>query len=438
MSSPSSLLTEFTGAESIILERLNHLYPSLIDLSLSRLERLLEKLEHPEQKIPPVMHIAGTNGKGSTTANLRAIAEHAGWKVHVFTSPHLVSVRERFRVAGQLVEERELIQTLEEIEYVNAGAAITVFEVLTAAAFMLFSRTPADLTLLEVGLGGTYDATNIVANVQASLITAIAMDHEAFLGTTLKAIASEKAGIIKRNTPIITLSQEAKSIDVIEEKAKHLSAPLFVQHRNWDIKPTPPGNLLYQDDKGTLTLPAQALQGPHQIQNAGLAIAAFRMSGLNIPQNAYTGIAHTQWPARLQRLTGELTRFIPADWKLWLDGGHNPHAAHALAKQFEHWKDKPLHLIIGMKQTKDVTGFFAPLSVLADTLQVVAEEGQHLAVPVDELIKASHGKASAALNIKEALTFINAHSSPHGGRVVICGSLYLAGLVLKMDGWQPR
>ncbi|GBQ63252.1 bifunctional protein FolC [Ameyamaea chiangmaiensis NBRC 103196] len=427
---------EFTGRTGAVLERLNRLYPALIDLSLGRLERLLGALGNPHLALPPVIHVAGTNGKGSTCANLRAIAEAAGLRVHVMTSPHLVDVTERFRVAGTLVREDDLLAVLEEVERVNGDAPITVFEVLTAAGFVLFARNPADLVVLEVGLGGRFDATNVLPRPAACAISRISLDHEAFLGPDLVAIAGEKAGIIKPGVPVVTVAQDRAARTVLSAVAEDAGSAIFVQGQDWSIEARGAG-VRYSDARGTLDLPAPALSGPHQMENAGLAIAALRASGLALPDDAYAGIASAHWPARLQRLTGTLASLLPPGWELWLDGGHNPGAGQALSAVLAGWDDRPLHLLIGMKQTKDAAGFIAPLLPHATTVHAVAEPDQHLALPVDAVIDASAGVAQAGPTVKAAIErLVRSQAAP--SRVVICGSLYLAGVVLRADGFVPR
>lgn len=433
---------EFHGRTGEVVRRLQELHPKLIDLSLDRLERLLVRLGHPEQHLPPTIHVAGTNGKGSTCANLRAIAEAAGLKVHVMTSPHLLSVTERFRLAGELVTEDQLIATLEEIERINEGAPITVFEVLTAAGFLLFSRIPADLLILEVGLGGRFDATNVIPTARACVITSISLDHQAFLGDDLAGIAREKAGIIKQNVPVIVAPQRDDVMTAIEGIATAHHAPLYRLGHAITLA-TQGETLLYRDDKGTLTLPRPALHGPHQVENAALAIAALRHAGLALPQNAFAGIANTSWPARLQPLHGALSHALPSGWDLFLDGGHNPGAGEALAKVLHHWQDRPLHLIVGLKDSKDVTGFLRPLIPYAATIQAVAEPGQHLAMPVSTILEAARaagGEAVAGPDIRTSLQRLRDHASPQTppARVLICGSLYLAGCALALDGATPR
>nr|WP_321984122.1 folylpolyglutamate synthase/dihydrofolate synthase family protein [uncultured Lichenicoccus sp.] len=426
---------EFVGRSGAVLERLHRLYPALIDLSLGRLQGLLERLGHPERRLPPVVHVAGTNGKGSTCATLRAVAEAAGWRTHVTISPHLVDITERYRIAGRLVGDAELTSVLEEIEQVNDGGAITVFEVLTAAGFLLFSRHPADLAIIEVGLGGRYDATNVLPTAAASVITAISMDHEAFLGETIEAIAAEKAGIIKPGIPVVTGHQPEVVLDVLEREAACRQARLLRRNQEWSITPDGSG-LRYEDGDGSLSLPPSALRGLHQVENAGLAVAALRASGLQVPDRAWAGIANTRWPARMQRLSGKLAAGLPDGWELWLDGGHNPGAGLALGGVLESWHDRPVHLVIGMKQAKDAAGFLRPLLDHARTIHAVAEPHQHMALSVEAIIEASGGRALRGPTVAEAVAAI-VREAPEPGRILICGSLYLAGEVLKAEGWRP-
>ncbi|MFW7268552.1 bifunctional folylpolyglutamate synthase/dihydrofolate synthase [Gluconacetobacter sp. Hr-1-5] len=434
--SPTALGPEFVGRAGAVLERLNQLYPALIDLSLGRLEALLERLGHPENHLPPVIHVAGTNGKGSTCANLRAIGEAAGWPVHVMTSPHLVDVTERFRVAGRIVSTDELVAVLEEVERANDGAPITVFEVLTAAGFVLFARHPARLAVIEVGLGGRFDATNVLARPAACAIASISMDHEAFLGNSLAAIAAEKAGIMKPGVPVVTGYQAPEAMAVLRDRVAECGARLLVRDADWEIAPVS-GGVRYMDAQGMLDLPAPGLPGRHQVDNAGLAVAALRASGLAVPETAWAGIARTEWPARLQRLDGALAALLPPGWEVWLDGGHNPGAGYALADMLAGWSDRPVHLVVGMKQTKDATGFLAPLLERAASVQAVAEPGQHLALPVEAIVAASSGRAIPGPTVRAALARL-AEGADGPGRVVICGSLYLAGVVLAQDGWVAK
>jgi dihydrofolate synthase / folylpolyglutamate synthase len=417
-----------------IIDRLHALHPKLIDLSLERLQRLLAALDHPERKLPPVVHVAGTNGKGSTCAFLRAIAEAAGLKVHAYTSPHLVSFHERFRLAGTLVTEEALTEALEEVERVNDGQPITVFEVTTAAGILLFSRVPADLLVLEVGLGGRFDATNVVDRPAACAITSISMDHMDFLGNTLTAIAGEKAGILKRGVPAATGLQAEEARAVLQAEADALGVPLLCRGRDWAVEPAE-GGLRYTDSLGTLHLPRPALPGPHQMDNAGIAIAALRAwNPWWLTEGAIAaGLATATWPARLQQLHGALAEILPEGWELWLDGGHNAGGGQAMAAHLAEWADRPRHLVVGMKKGKESAEFLRPLLPMADSLWAVAEPGQHLAMPVEEILAASGGTAIPGPHVADALHAIAA-AGGKPGRVLICGSLYLAGEVLKADG----
>ncbi len=419
------------GRSEAIIARLHTLYPKLIDLSLDRVLRLLRQLGDPQLRLPPVIHVAGTNGKGSTCAFLRAIGEAAGWRVHVTISPHLIELRERFRLAGELVSDEVLSDTLAEIEQVNAGAPITVFEALAAAGTLLFSRVPAELCVVEVGLGGRYDATNVVPRPAACAITSISMDHQEFLGDRLDRIAWEKAGIMKPGRPVVTGRQSAEVLAVLRGCAQETGAPLLERARDWDVTSTGDG-LRFADAVGSLHLPSPGLAGAHQIDNAGIAIAALRASGLAVPDTAVAGIAQAQWPARLQRLHGRLAASLSGPVALFLDGGHNAGAGLALAEHLRSWADQPVHLVIGMKQSKDVSAFLRPLMPLATSVWAVEEPGQHLALPIASIVEASGGLARPGPDVSGALRQIGAIEAGRA-RVLVCGSLYLAGEVLKMD-----
>jgi dihydrofolate synthase/folylpolyglutamate synthase len=405
-----------------IVARLHGLHPRLIDLSLDRLRDLLVKLDHPERRLPPVVHVAGTNGKGSTCAFLRAMAEAAGQRVHVYTSPHLVRFNERIRVAGDLVSDEALAVALEHVEQVNAGAAITVFEVITAVAFHLFAQTAADLCVLEVGLGGRGDATNLIDRPAACAITSISLDHRELLGETLALIAAEKAGIMKRDVPVAIGSQPAEVLDVLLTAAERIGAPVRRRDRDWHMTAG-----RYWDANGALDLPTPSLPGTFQLDNAGIAIAAMRSSGMAMDAS---GLAAAEWPARLQRLRGRLAAMLPTGWELWLDGGHNPGAGIVLAEHLRSWSDRPVHLVVGMKQAKDASEFLRPLVPFATTLWAVAEPGQHDARPVEAIVEASGGVARPGPHVADAL---RALPRDRPARVLICGSLYLAGEVLKLD-----
>ncbi|MCB5943994.1 folylpolyglutamate synthase/dihydrofolate synthase family protein [Acidocella sp. KAb 2-4] len=407
---------------SAALERLHTLYPKLIDLKLDRLQRLLGALGHPERHLPPVIHVAGTNGKGSVCAFARAVAEAAGLRAHVFTSPHLVRFNERIRLAGQLVTDDQLAEALDAIEAVNGPAQITVFEAITAAAFWLFARVPADIAIIEVGLGGRLDATNVVTPA-ACAITSISLDHQDFLGPTLEAIAGEKAGIIKPGIPVVTGFHPPEVLARITAVAAENNAPLLRRGHEWTIEPTASGVVF-----DGIALPPPALAGLHQVENAGIALAALRAAGFAIPPEAMAkGLQSAEWPARLQRLTGALAKRLPAGSELWLDGAHNPGGAEILAAQLTAWEG-PTTLILGMKQSKDVGEVLRLLLPHAAAIFAVAEPEQHLALPVEAIIEASGGTAKPGPDLRGALAQITAPT-----RVLICGSLYLAGEALKLD-----
>ena len=417
------------GRISAVIERLHALYPRMIDLSTVRLDRLLGLLDHPELRLPPVIHVAGTNGKGSTCAFLRAIGEAAGLRVHVFTSPHLVRFNERIRLAGEIVDDATLEAALAEVEQVNAGEPITVFEVLMAAAFMLFARVPAELCVLEVGLGGRHDATNVVVHPVASAIASISLDHREMLGPTIEIIAAEKAGIMKPGVPVVTGRQEPAVLEVFRAEAALVGTVLRARDADWWIEPAGTG-LRYTDATGALDLPKPSLPGVFQYDNAGIAVAAIRASGLGISDAAIAaGIGAAEWPARMQRLTGRLAAMLPAGWELWLDGGHNPGGGVALGEHLAGWSDRPVHVIVGMKKAKDSAEFLRPILPHASSLWAVSEPHQHLALPVEAIIEASGGVARPGPTVAEAL----AKLSGPPARVLICGSLYLAGEVLKVD-----
>jgi dihydrofolate synthase/folylpolyglutamate synthase len=405
------------------LDRLHRLYPKLIDLRLERLERLLTALGDPHLRLPPVIHVAGTNGKGSCCAFIRAMAEAAGLRVHVYTSPHLVRFNERIRLAGALVSDEALAGALDEIEAVNAGNQITVFEAITAAAFLLFSRVEADLCVVEVGLGGKFDATNVIAAPRVAAITSISLDHQDFLGSELHAIAAEKAGIIKPGTVAVTGLQNPSALAEIYRKAGAAGVRVLARGRDWDVA-VHEGGLRFQG----MVLPMPALAGAHQVDNAGIAMMALLQSGVAIPEAAMAaGLRRVEWPARLQLLTGALAALLPRGSELWLDGAHNPAGAQAIAAQLDVWGGLTV-LVVGMKQSKDVVEFLAPLVARGVRIFAVAEPGQHLALPVEAIIAASGGVAVAGPDLAGALRQVEGP-----GRVLICGSLYLAGEVLKMD-----
>jgi dihydrofolate synthase/folylpolyglutamate synthase len=432
-----------------ILARLTALHPKRIDLSLDRVQRLLAALDHPEKKLPPVIHVAGTNGKGSTIAFMRAILEAAGKRVHVYSSPHLVRFNERYRLGtqgeGKLVSDDELSATLEECERANAGAPITVFEITTAVGLLLFARHPADVLLLEVGLGGRLDATNVVDHPLASIITRIAIDHTDFLGDTLDKIATEKAGILKRGTPAIIAAQARDALAAIERQAAKVSAPLKIAGEDWTATEER-GRLVYQDEAGLLDLPAPKLYGRHQFENAGLAIAALRaIKPFKIAPAAYeTGMVKADWPARLQRLAqGRLVDLAPAGSELWLDGGHNPDGGRAIAAalaDLEERVSRPLVLIVGMLASKDCAGFLSNFTGLARRMIAVPVPGAEKGMNAEAVADAARAIGLAATsrdNLEEALDAARKLDLDPPPRILITGSLYLAGEVLRENGTPP-
>jgi dihydrofolate synthase/folylpolyglutamate synthase len=433
-----------------ILARLTALHPKRIDLSLDRLQNLLAALDHPEKKLPPVIHVAGTNGKGSTVAFLRAILEAAGLSVHVYTSPHLVRFNERFRLGapgeGKLVSDAELAATFEECERANANAPITVFEITTAAGLLLFSRHPADVLILEVGLGGRLDATNVIDAPLASIITRISIDHTDFLGDTLEKIAGEKAGILKRNAPAIIAAQHRDVLTVIERQAAKLNAPLCIAGENFTATEER-GRLVYQDDAGLLDLPAPKLYGRHQYENAGLAIAALRAIGaFKIPGPAFeAGMTKADWPARLQRLAhGKLTELVPAGSELWLDGGHNPDGGRAIAAtlaDLEERVSRPLVMIVGMLASKDCEGFLRNFTGLARRMIAVPVPGAEKGLPAETVADCARSiglPSTSRDNLAEALEAVRKLDLDPPPRILITGSLYLAGDVLRENGTPPQ
>src|SRR5215475_10452009 len=433
-----------------IVARLTALHPKRIDLSLDRLQRLLAALDHPEKKLPPVIHVAGTNGKGSTIAFLRAILEAAGKRVHTYTSPHLVRFNERFRIGapgeGRLVSDDELIAAMEECERANAGAPITVFEITTAAGLLLFARHPADVLLLEVGLGGRLDATNVVDNPLATIITRISIDHTDFLGNSLEKIAAEKAGILKPGVPAVVAAQSRDALAVIERQAERLAVPLKIAGQDWTATEER-GRLVYQDETGLMDLPPPRLYGRHQYENAGLAIAALRgIKRFTIPPAAYdTGMVKADWPARLHRLgQGRLVDLTPAGSELWLDGGHNPDGGRAIAAalaDLEERVSRPLVLIVGMLASKDCEGFLRNFAGLARRMIAVpvpgVEKGLSAAAVADSA-RAIGLSATSRDNLAEALDAVRKLDLDPPPRILITGSLYLAGDVLRANGTPPQ
>ncbi|SMQ85835.1 dihydrofolate synthase / folylpolyglutamate synthase [Devosia lucknowensis] len=422
-----------------ILARLSQLHPKLIDLSLDRMLPLLDKFGNPQDRLPPTIHVAGTNAKGSTIAYLRAFLEAAGKRVHVYNSPHLVRFNERIRLAGTLVDTPRLDAALEETEAVNDGAGITFFEVTTVTAFKLFADTPADYLLLETGMGGTYDTTNVVKQPLGTIITPVDYDHQGFLGNTLAEIASNKAGILKRGSKAVMGLQRDEARAVLDRAARRLGiAPLW-QGEDFHGSDED-GRLVFQDSDGLLDLPPPALPGPHQFDNAALAIAASRHFGLPVDEPSFAdGLRRVSWPARMQPIReGTLRALLPESHELWLDGGHNPHGAAALARTIASMQPKPLVLIMGMMNTRAPEDFLAPFRDLHPTqilaLTIPGEQNAHNAEEIAVRARAMGLPAKATTSIETAL---ETASGIANARVLICGSLYLAGDVLARNGTVP-
>lgn len=434
-----------------ILARLTALHPRRIDLTLDRIRRVLDRLDHPERRLPPAIHVAGTNGKGSTVAYLRAVLEAAGLAVHVYTSPHLVRINERFRIGrrgapGRLVTDDELRAALIRCEDANGGAPITVFEMETAAAFALFTEHPADVVLLEVGLGGRLDATNVIERPAASVIAPVGIDHREFLGDTLEGIAFEKAGIIKAGVPVVVAGQQEAARAAIARQAARLKAPLHIAGEQWRVH-AEHGRLVYQDERGLLDLAAPRLFGRHQFDNAGLAIAALRATdAFHIGTAAIeAGIAQAEWPARMQRLgAGALVAQAPGGAEVWLDGGHNADGGRVVAAalgDLEERVPRPLVLIVGMMANKDADGFLANFSGLTRHVIAVGTPGQDNAMPAEALAEAAqrHGmRVETAAGVPAGLRALAQLAYETPPRILITGSLYLAGDVLAANGTLPE
>ena len=416
-----------------ILNRMMALHPKIIDLTLDRVWAILEALGNPQNDLPPVIHIAGTNGKGSTQAMIRAGLEADGKTVHAYTSPHLARFHERIRLAGDLISEPYLTQVLDECYAANDGQPITYFEITTVAAILAFARTKADYTLLEVGLGGRLDATNVVDKPALTIITPVSFDHPQFLGNTVAEIAAEKAGILKRQIPAIVTRQSEDAAEVIEARIDTLGCPALIQGQHWDAFEER-GRLIYQDERGLLDLPPPALMGAHQFQNAGTAITALRHLGLS-ETACEAASTNVTWPARMQKLTsGPLLDLAPKA-EFWLDGGHNAACAETLAETLHRLPNRATHLICGLMNTKDVAGYMAPIAPHAASLHAVSIPGEVNTLPAPDTAKAASAAgidAKTAENAKEAVSNIIAQDP--NARILICGSLYLAGDILKSHG----
>ena len=421
------------SGSDVILDRLLGLHPKVIDLTLDRPQRLLDSIGNPELRLPPVVHIAGTNGKGSTQAVIRAGLEASGARVHAYTSPHLARFHERIRLAGELIDEDALSALLEECETANGGLPITFFEITTAAAFLAFTRTPADYCLLEVGLGGRMDVTNVIGIPALTVITPISIDHQQFLGDTLAEIAGEKAGIIKAGVPCVVAPQPDEAMDVIERAAARVGAPLIVAGQDYTCT-LEDGRLIFRDETGLLDMAPPRLPGGHQVDNAGTAIAALR--ALEIADDAVEqAAAKASWPARIQHMNhGPLSDMArAAGAELWLDGGHNAAAGEALGAHFRSLPKARLHLICGMLDTKDPVGFLRPFAGVAAHLTAVPIPDTPAALPPEKIAEAAR-KAGLSVDIVETVeTALAAALKAGATRVLICGSLYLAGDVLRQN-----
>ncbi|HAG25976.1 MAG TPA: bifunctional folylpolyglutamate synthase/dihydrofolate synthase [Rhodobacter sp.] len=409
------------------------LHPKVIDLTLDRVHRLLAALDHPEKSLPPVIHIAGTNGKGSTQAMIRAGLEAEGALVHAYTSPHLARFHERIRLAGSLISEPALAALLDEAVAANGPDPITFFEITTVAALLAFARTKADYTLLEVGLGGRLDATNVIDRPALTVITPVSIDHQQYLGDTLPEIAGEKSGILKRGVPCIVGPQEAAGLDVIEARATKLGVPLFIYGQHWHTSQEA-GRMIYQDENGLLDLPLPSLLGAHQITNAGAAIAALRYFGKSSAA-CEAAVTRPEWPARMQRLRqGPLVDAAP-EIELWLDGGHNPAGGQAIGATLAAMPKRPSYLICGMLNTKDIKAYLYPLASHIQALHAISIPNEINTLPAENTRDAAISvgmRATAEADVMAALNAIKAQDA--NARVLICGSLYLAGMILRENG----
>lgn len=435
------------------IERLLGIYPRGFDLSLDRIVRLLEDLGRPQDRMPPIIHVAGTNGKGSATAFSRALIEASGLSAHVHTSPHLVRWHERYRIgvpdgSGRLVSDDELCDAVLRAEKANAGQSITVFEILTAVLFILFSEHPADAAIVEVGLGGEFDATNVITDPAVSLIMPIAYDHQAWLGETITDIAKAKAGIIKKGRPVVVGRQEEQAaLDLLVETAEKAGSRLQVYGQDY-LAYEENGRLVYQDQDGLMDLPLPALPGRHQHANAAAAIRAIKSAGFRLTTDIVArAMKNVSWPARLQRLkTGDLMPFAPVGAEVWLDGGHNPHGGRAVAEAmvaFEERDPRPLYLITGMINTKDPKGYFEAFQGVARKVFTVAIRNSDsgldpvaLASDAAEVGLVAAPAASAAAALSDISAEIEENERPP--RILIGGSLYFAGNILEENGTLPE
>ncbi|MDP4021821.1 folylpolyglutamate synthase/dihydrofolate synthase family protein [Methylobacterium sp. NEAU 140] len=434
-----------------LMARFLALHPRTIDLSLGRIERLLARLNHPERRLPPVIHVGGTNGKGSTIAFMRAILEEGGLSAHVYTSPHLVRFHERIRLGaiggGQFVAEDRLADAFSRCEAANAGDQITVFEITTAAALLLYAEHPADVLLLEVGLGGRVDATNVIDRPACAVVTPIGRDHAEYLGDTVESVAGEKAGIFKRGCPAVIAAQDYAEADaVLCRRAEAVGAgPILIGNQDFSVHEER-GRLVYQDETDLFDLPRPRLAGRHQLVNAGTAITALRAAGFGDIGTAALerGLEQVEWPGRLQRLgRGRLAALVAPGAELWLDGGHNIDGGRILAAamgDLGERSDAPLVLVVGLLGTKDADGFLRHFVGLARALIAVPITGQMAARPPEEVAQIAERaglSARTAPSVEGALAQVADIAFERPPRILICGSLYLAGLVLAANGTPP-
>lgn len=446
------MATAKTGSAEREINKLLGLHPKGFDLSLDRIRGLLDTLGNPQDRLPPVIHVAGTNGKGSATAFCRAIMEAAGYSVHVHTSPHLVRWHERYRLAqkggsGTLVSDDALAEAVRRVADANGGAKITVFELLTAVTFVLFAEHPADAAIVEVGLGGRFDATNVISHPAVSLIMPISVDHQAFLGDRVELIAAEKAGIIKPGLPVVVGHQDDDAArDVIVDTAERLQSPVFVFGQDYSAHEEH-GRLIYQDEDGLIDLPLPRLTGRHQFANAAAAIRAVKSAGFTLEDDAIErGLQAVEWAGRMQRIqNGSLMDLLLPGAELWLDGGHNPGAGQVIAEamaDLEERKPRPLFLIAGMLSTKDPIGYFKAFTDLARHVFTVPIEGSDSGI--DPLVLADDAadaglSAEPVSSVAEALNLLKEHWNglEQPPRILIGGSLYLVGDVLRQNGTPP-
>ena len=415
-----------------LLSRMMTLHPKVIDLTLDRVWKLLDRLGNPQDHLPPTIHIAGTNGKGSTLAMIRAGLESAGKTCHVFTSPHLIRFHERIRVSGDLISEEDLSVLLDECDHINAQQSITFFEITTCAALLAFARQKADYCLLEVGLGGRLDATNVIERPVVTVVTPVSMDHEAFLGNTLSEIAHEKAGILKPGVPCVVGPQAAEVCTIIEKQAQKCNAVLHAHNRQWSVS-SHSDRLLYRDEYQDYCFPEPNLIGPHQIQNAGTAIAVLQLLNFDTAVCA-AALTSAEWPGRMQRLQSGPLVTMQRSGEIWVDGGHNPAAGMALAQVIKGFPTQPTYLVCGMQNSKDVAEFLRPMMSVIQGVTAVTVASVGNSHSTGTIMQAAQNlgiKAHTAPSVTKAVEAIFSHRSH--ARVVICGSLHLVGEVLSQN-----